>query len=87
MDWLAADRVGIELMGIDYANVGYMNFCNQTGLGIADMSKIQVIGESVSNHKKVYKLSDNFKDQLIWKNPVSHNVSDSPKSNFRLSYT
>ena len=23
LDWLAADRVGIELMGIDFANVGY----------------------------------------------------------------
>jgi len=87
MDWLAADRIGIELMGIDLANVGYMNFCSQTGLGIADMSKIQVIGESVNNHKKVYKLSDNFKDQLIWKNPVSQNASETPKSNFRLSYT
>jgi uncharacterized protein (DUF362 family) len=87
MDWLAADRIGIELMGIDFANVGYMNFCSQTGLGIADMSKIEVIGESVNVHKKVYKLSDNFKDQLIWKNPVSQNASETPKSNFRLSYT
>jgi hypothetical protein len=64
-----------------------MNFCSQTGLGIADMSKIEVIGESVNVHKKVYKLSDNFKDQLIWKNPVSQNASETPKSNFRLSYT
>ncbi len=30
-DWLSADRVGIELMGIDFANIGYLNFCNQTG--------------------------------------------------------
>jgi uncharacterized protein (DUF362 family) len=87
LDWLAADRVGIELMGIDYANVGYMNFCNQTGLGTADLSKIQIIGESIENHRKSYKLSDNFKDQLVWKNPVSQNSSESPNSNFRLSYT
>jgi uncharacterized protein (DUF362 family) len=87
LDWLSADRVGIELMGIDYANVGYMNFCNQTGLGTADLSKIKIIGESLADHKKTYKLSDNFKDQLIWKNPVSQNLSESSISNFRLSYT
>jgi len=87
LDWLATDRVGIELMGIDFANVGYMNFCSQTGLGTSDLSKIQIIGEAINNHKKSYKLSDNFKDQLIWQNPVSQNLSESQKSNFRLSYT
>lgn len=87
LDWLAVDRVGIELMGIDFANIGYMNFCNQTGLGIADLDKIKIIGESINDHKKSYKLSDNYNDQLIWKNPVSHNVSDLPKSLQRLAYT
>ena len=87
LDWLAADRVGIELMGIEFANVGYMNFCSQTGMGTTDLSKIEIIGESINNHKKSYKLSDNFKDQLIWKNPVSQNISEYPKSNFRLCYT
>jgi uncharacterized protein (DUF362 family) len=86
LDWLATDRVGIELMGIDYANVGYLNFCSQTGLGIADLSKIQIIGESIDNHRKVYKLSDNFKDQLVWKNPVAQNYSELSDSGFRLSY-
>lgn len=70
LDWLAADRVGIELMGIDFTRVGYLNFCSQTGSGIADLNKIRIIGESINNHKKTYKLSDNFKDQLVWMNPV-----------------
>lgn len=87
LDWLAADRVGIELMGIDYANVGYLNFCNQTGQGTADLSKIRIIGESISDHKKSYKLSDNYNDQLVWKNPVSQVSSESTNSKFRLSYT
>jgi uncharacterized protein (DUF362 family) len=86
LDWLATDRVGIELMGIDYANVGYMNFCSQTGLGTGDLSKIQIIGESIENHRKSYRLSDNFKDQLVWKNPVAQNISESTESGYRLSY-
>lgn len=86
MDWLSADRVGIELMGIDYANVGYLNFCSQTGLGTADLSKIQIIGETIDAHRKSYKLSDNFKDQLIWKSPVAQAYTES-KSSFHLAYT
>lgn len=70
MDWLAADRVAIELMGIDFAKVGYLNFCAQTGSGVADLDKIEIIGESINNHKKSYKLSDNVDSQLIWMNPA-----------------
>jgi uncharacterized protein (DUF362 family) len=69
-DWLAADRVGIELMGINFANVGYLNYCTQAGYGNSDLNKIEIIGESISNHIKSYKLSDNIEKQLIWMNPA-----------------
>lgn len=65
-DWLAADRVAVELMGVDFAIIGYLNYCAQTGLGIADLSKIEVVGESISRHIKHYKLHDNIEKQLIW---------------------
>lgn len=86
-DWLSADRVAIELMGIDFSTVGYLNFCSQTGSGTGNLSKIEIIGESIDKHKKSYKLSDNFKDQLIWMNPVSQNLQESNHPNFKLSYT
>ncbi|MBI5009364.1 MAG: DUF362 domain-containing protein [Bacteroidia bacterium] len=70
LDWLAADRVGIELMGIDFAKVGYLNYCAQTGLGTADLSKIKITGEPISAHIKPYKLSDNVEKQLVWMNPA-----------------
>jgi len=71
LDWLAADRVGVELMGIDFANVGYLNYCAQTGLGVADLNRIEIIGEPVSQHKRSYKMSDNFTAQLVWMKRVS----------------
>jgi uncharacterized protein (DUF362 family) len=86
-DWLSADRVGIELMGIDFADVGYLNFCNNTALGTGDLSKIEVLGESIADHKKHYRMSDNFKDQLIWKNPVTENLATSKYPDFRFAYT
>jgi uncharacterized protein (DUF362 family) len=71
IDWLAVDRVGVELMGIDFSNVGYLNFCADAGLGVADLSKIEVIGEKISDHIKTYKLSKNIDAQLVWKAKVS----------------
>ncbi len=69
-DWLAGDRVAVELMGLDFTKVGYLNYCAQAGLGVADLNKIEIIGESISNHIKVYKLSDNIEKQLIWMKPA-----------------
>ena len=68
LDWLAADRVGVELMGLDIAKVRYLNFCNEAGFGVGDIDKIKIIGEPISAHIKKYKLSDNIEDQLNWMN-------------------
>lgn len=68
-DWLAADRVGVELMGIDFAKIGYLNYCAQGGLGEADLAKIKVIGEPIVKHIKPYQLSNNVEKQLIWMTP------------------
>jgi len=70
-DWLAADRVGIELMGIDFARVGYLNYCAETGLGVSDLNKIEIIGESLKNHIKTYKLSKNIEAQMVWREKVT----------------
>ena len=58
MDWLAADRVGVELMGIEPTYMAYLNYCHQTGLGQYDLSKIEVLGESIAAHKLNYTLND-----------------------------
>ncbi len=69
-DWLAADRVALELMGIDFANVGYLNYCAQTRMGEADLSKIDVLGPAIKDHVKPYKLARNLEQQLVWKEKV-----------------
>ncbi|HUX96572.1 MAG TPA: DUF362 domain-containing protein [Bacteroidales bacterium] len=69
-DWFAADRVAVELMGIDFGLVGYLNYCAQTGLGEPDLNKIEIVGERISDHIKKYKLHENIEQQLIWMKPV-----------------
>jgi uncharacterized protein (DUF362 family) len=68
-DWLAADRVAVELMGIDYAKVGYLNYCAQAGLGEGELQKIEVVGEPVARHVRRYRLADNIDKQLVWMTP------------------
>lgn len=70
-DWLAADRVGVELMGIDFPKIGYLNYCHSMGLGNADLSKIEIVGESLKEHIRQYMLPDNFDRQLDWMKPRS----------------
>ena len=69
-DWLAADRVAVELMGIDFAKVGYLNYCAGAGLGQGDLKRIEIVGEPLARHVRNYKLSDNIEQQLIWRKPL-----------------
>jgi len=67
MDWLASDRVALELMGINVADVGYLNYCADAGMGEWDLSKIEVVGQNLNDYTRKYKLNDNVEKQLIWK--------------------
>jgi uncharacterized protein (DUF362 family) len=71
-DWLAADRVALELMGIDLGKVGYLTYCAQAGLGESDLRRIEILGEPVARHIRHYKLADNIDQQLIWTKPANN---------------
>jgi uncharacterized protein (DUF362 family) len=69
-DWLAADRVAVELMGIDFAKIGYLNFCAQAHYGEADLAKMEILGPALADHVRPYRLSDNIERQLVWMQPA-----------------
>ncbi len=66
-DWLAADRVALELMGIDFSQVGYLNYCGRAAMGETDLSKVEILGPAVKEHIKTYKLAGNLQEQLVWR--------------------
>jgi len=70
-DWLAADRVALELMGIDSAKVGYLTYCSRAGMGQYDLSKIEILGPALKDHIKTYKLASSIDKQLIWMKPAT----------------
>jgi uncharacterized protein (DUF362 family) len=73
LDWMAVERVGLELMGINPANLGYLKFCAETGMGQFDLNKIEIIGERLANHIRSYKLPNNLERQLQWMTPLRAN--------------
>jgi uncharacterized protein (DUF362 family) len=69
-DYLAADTVGVSLMGIDPANVGYLTFLASAKVGESDLTKMEILGEPVAKLAKKYQLGGGIEQQMQWKNPA-----------------
>ncbi len=70
-DWLAADRVGAELMGVDFSKIGYLNYCAKAGdRGQADLAKIEIVGQAIKDHAKTYQLPRQWEQITSWQRPM-----------------
>jgi len=71
-DWLAADCVGAQLMGVDYNKIGYLNYCAKAGdRGESDLSKIEIVGPAVKEYAKTYQLPRQWEQISSWSKPVA----------------
>lgn len=72
LDWLAADRVGAELMGVDFSKIGYLTYCAQAGdRGQADLAKIQIVGGAIKDYAKTYQLPRQWEKITSWQKPLA----------------
>ena len=69
-DYVAADRVGLEAMGIDAAWVGYLNFCAQAGVGQNDLAKIDLRGAKLTDVTRKYGMHADIERELRWMGPM-----------------
>ena len=69
-DYVAADRVAVDAMGIDSNWVGYLQYCASVGLGNYDLAKIDVRGETIASVQRKYKMNDNFDKEIQWMGPL-----------------
>ena len=69
-DPVAADRVGLELMGVDPEWTGYLKYCGQAGIGQYDLSQIRILGPDLGGLKRTYHLHDTVQSQLGWMGPL-----------------
>ena len=64
-DWLAVDRLGAELMGVDYNDLKYLQWCGEAGMGQDDLSRISIIGSDYKKHIIKYEIG-NIDVQRAW---------------------
>ena len=69
-DFVAADRVGVECMGVDPKWVGYLRYCGQVGLGNYDLAKIDIRSPEIASVQKKYQLASDVDRQLAWMTPL-----------------
>ncbi len=65
-DGVACDRVVAELMGIDVNHIGYLKYCIDNQLGVGNLNELDIIGNSINECKRSFKLHEKFHDQLEW---------------------
>lgn len=70
-DFIAADRVGVEVMGIDAGWMGYLLYCWQVGLGQYDLAKIDIRGEPLAGVRRTYRLHRDIERELQWMGPLT----------------
>jgi uncharacterized protein (DUF362 family) len=69
-DYVAADRVGVECMGINPDWLGYLNYCEKLGVGRYDLAKIDVRGEKIAAVRRTYQLHQDIERMLEWMGPM-----------------
>jgi uncharacterized protein (DUF362 family) len=70
-DYVAADRIAAETMGINPEWLGYVKYCGGIGLGQFDAAKIDVIGAKVEEVKKSYRMHPDIDRELMWQGPMT----------------
>jgi len=71
-DLVAADRVALEVMGVNPDWVGYLNYCGVAGLGVYDLASISLRGNAAPDEvRRVYKLHPRIERQLEWMGPLA----------------
>jgi len=70
-DFVAADRIAAECMGIDPEWMGYVKYCGEMHLGQFNADKIDVIGAKVADVKKAYRPHPDIERELDWRGPMT----------------
>lgn len=67
-DALAADVVGTTLMGFDADEVGYLHYCKRLGLGVGDLGRIEIVGNTtLAECTRPFRPHDTWRRQRRWK--------------------
>ncbi len=65
-DQVAIDAVAAKLMGFDPLAIDYIRLAHERGLGVGDMSEIELVGDDVSGENWGFEVGYNFHRFLAW---------------------
>jgi uncharacterized protein (DUF362 family) len=65
-DQVAIDAVAAKLMGFDPMSIKYIRLAHEMGLGIGDVSQIDLVGDDVSGENWNFKIGRNSHTFLAW---------------------
>ena len=70
-DLVAADRVGVEAMGINPDWLAYLRWCEMAGLGRYDIARIDIRGARLADVRRQYMLHRDIDRELQWMGPLT----------------
>ena len=66
-DPVAADCLTAQLMGFNIADIGYLTYCQQKGLGVADINEMNIVGANPKDCYTNFKPHSTFAAQRLWR--------------------
>lgn len=65
-DLVSVDRVGLELMGLDYNVVKHIQWASDLGIGQGNLDNIEIIGEDLDENRKYYQKSPYYLQSIAY---------------------
>jgi uncharacterized protein (DUF362 family) len=81
-DAVAVDAVGVAAMGFDPMQIGYLKLAHEAGLGIADLSRIEIVGDPLAKVTRRCVPHSNFAIQRHWERVEPLAASSIPSPHF-----
>lgn len=66
-DPVAADCLVAQLMGFDISDIGYLWYCQSMGLGVGDMSRMEIVGADPQDCRRPFRPPSKFEEQKAWR--------------------
>jgi uncharacterized protein (DUF362 family) len=73
IDFVAVDAVGASLMGQDLQCLGWLQYCHRGGMGNADISQIELLGDTIAACRVPFRRHPQYDREIQWE------VQDSDK--------
>ncbi|MGJ5816800.1 DUF362 domain-containing protein [Paludibaculum fermentans] len=70
-DFVAADRIGVECMGVNPEWMGYLQYCEKVGIGTFDRAGIELRGETTEKVQQKYRLHTDIERMMQWMGPLT----------------